>query len=377
MSVTLGQGFRPYLLRAANSIFGDAAYPGYKLDPQGFLNLLQSQNKPQVLTLNNAAGHKNTVQVSYKQRFTKDFTDTSKSCDVTSVLSRQEASVDLSSTRQIAIYLADETVAQFEDEASRTVAVGQPAGQIAAELLDDILHAANAILQGVNDDLLTLAVAAIGKNRVTGSAAAKTLNVPLNTTNLPLNAGMNEILSDYKINGGKGRPQIVGSGLMHNFMLMQAAKGMDQSGLDTKIQGAGADFYLDLSASSILGANQVIAYEPNAVQIVEYMEYTGFKAGVKPGSSEFGVIALPAVASDGSLLPVKFDWQLKYIDCPTTLTDAYSGQSATYQKGWSFIMKKDFGLFQLPSDSYRQEDGNYSVNGALRYNVTNSCDTCS
>ncbi len=60
-------------------------------------------------------------------------------------------------------------------------------------------------------------------------------------------------------------------------------------------------------------------------------------------TAEFGVIALPAVASDGSLLPVKFDWQLKYIDCPTTLTDAYSGQSSTYQKGWSFIMKKVFG----------------------------------
>jgi len=371
MSVTLGQGFRPYLLRAANSIFGDAAYPGYKLDPQGFLNLLQSQNKPQVLTLNNAAGHRNTVQVSYKQRFTKDFTDTSKSCDVTSVLARQEASVDLSSTRQIAIYLADETVAQFEDEASRTVAVGQPAGEIAAELLDNILHAANAILQGVNDDLLTLAVAAIGKNRVTGSAASKTVNFPLNTTNLPLNAGMNEILSDYKINGGKGRPQIIGSGLLHNFMLMQGAKSFDQSGLDTKIQAAGADFYHDLSAANILGSNQVITYEPNAVLIVEYMEYTGFKAGVKPGASVFGTIALP-MAVGMEVVPVMFDWQLKYSDCPVSLTDQYYGTTLNLQKGYNFILSKQCGLFTIPADAYRGTDPLSGNRGSLRYTITNT-----
>jgi hypothetical protein len=360
MAVTLGQGFRPYLLAALKDITGNAAYPGYKLDPHGFLNLLQSQAKPNVLKLNTAGGHKNTVQVKYKQRLTKDFTDTAKSCDNTVVIPTAEVPVDLSVTRQVAIYVEDETIAKFMDDASRSVAIGQPATE-----------AANAILDGVNDDLLTLAVANIGFNRVTGSAAAKTVNFPLNTTNLPLNAGLTEVLSDYKINGGMGRPQIIGSGLMHNFMLQQGSKSADQSGFDTKIQAAGVDFYHDLSATTILGSNQVIAYEPNAVQLVEYLEYTGFKAGFPgAGNSIFGTMALPMQVGLETL-PVEFDWQLRYSDCQQTLTDAYYGTSLTLQKGWNFIISKQCGLFTVPSGAYRATDAMKGNRGSYRYTITN------
>lgn len=371
MAVTLGQGFRPYLLSALKDITGNPAYPGYKLDPHGFLNLLQSQNKPQVLQLNTAGGHKNTVQVKYKQRLTKDFTDTTKSCDNTVVIPTAEVPVDLSVTRQVAIYVEDETIAKFMDEASRSVAIGQPATDVAFELVDDIMHAANAILDGVNDDLLTLAVSNIGVNRVTGSAAAKTVNFPLNTTNLPLNAGLTEILSDYKINGGMGKPQIVGTGLMHNFVLQQASKSADQSGFDTKIMAGGVDFYHDLSATTVVGSNQVIVYEPNAVQLVEYLEYTGFKAGFPgAGSSIFGTLALPMQVGMETL-PVEFDWQLKYSDCQQTLTDAYYGTSLTLQKGWNFIISKQCGLFTVPAGAYRATDAMKGNRGSYRYTITN------
>lgn len=372
MAVTLGQGFRPYLLSALKDITGNNAYPGYKLDPHGFLNLLQSQQKPQVLKLNTAGGHKNTVQVKYKQRLTKDFTDTSKSCDVTNVIPTAEVSVDLSATRALAIYVEDETIAKFMDEASRTVAIGQPATDIMFELADDIMHGANAILDGINDDLLTLAVAKIGVNRVTGSNAAKTVNFPLNTTNLPLNQGLTEILSDYKINGGMGKPQVIGSGLMHNFMLMQGSKSFDQSGFDTKIQAAGVDFYHDLSATTILGSNQVIVYEPNAVQMVEYMEYTGFKAGFPGvGNSIFGTFVLPMQVG-AETLPVEFDFQLRYSDCDQVLTDQYYGTNLTLGKGWNFIISKQCGLFTIPSGAYRATDVLNGNRGSYRYTVTNS-----
>ena len=118
MAVTLGQGFRPYLLSALKDITGNPAYPGYKLDPHGFLNLLQSQTKPNVLKLNTAGGHKNTVQVKYKQRLTKDFTDTTKSCDNTVVIPTAEVGflgvVRNEETLQPAIY-ADRMPERLDD----------------------------------------------------------------------------------------------------------------------------------------------------------------------------------------------------------------------------------------------------------------------
>jgi hypothetical protein len=368
MALTTGNGIAPYLLTALKDIAGNAT-PGIKLEPFGFMNLLQSQAKPQILRLDKN-GHKKQVQVKYKQRFTKEFTDTAKSCDNINVLPTIETSVDLTSTRQIAIHVADETIASFQEEASRMVSLGQ-AGEVAYELIDDIMHAANAIMQGVNDDLLTTAVSAIGVNRVTGNNSTQSVNFALDTTNNPLSGGLTKILSDYKVNGGKGVPQIVGSGLFHNFMLQQAAKSADQSGLDTAIMASGVKFYHDLSATTILGSHQIIAYEPDAVQIVEYLEYTGFKAGVKPGASEFGTIMLPMQIGQ-EIVPVAFDWQLKYNDCPVTVTDGYYGTSLTLDKGYSFILSKQAGLFTIPSNAYRAGDVLAGNRGSYRFTITNS-----
>jgi hypothetical protein len=369
MSVTLGSGFAPYLLPHIKEVFGQNT-PQYKLEPMGFINLLQSQSKPEILRLDQN-GHKKTVQVKFKQRWTKDFTDTSKSCDNTNVGTRLEASIDLSSTRQFAIHIPDETIARYEAEASKTVKIGQPAGDVMNELLEEIMLAASAILQGVDDDLLTAAVSAVGKNIRTGATSSTSLNIPLDGTSNTLTSGLNQILADYKNNGGMGTPQIIGSGLFFNYMLQQASKSADGAGFDTSVQAAGVKFYHDLSAASTIGSNQVIVYEPNAVQMVEYLEYTGFKAGKKPGASEFGTMVLPMV-SGGEILPVAFDWQMRYNDCDQTFTDAYYGTELTLSKGYNFIISKQCGLFTVPSNAYRATDTKNGVRGSLRYTITNS-----
>jgi hypothetical protein len=167
MALSLGQGFAPYLLSNLAAITGDNT-PQFRLEPLGMINLLQSNSKPEVLRLNTATGHKKSVQIKAKQRFNKSQTQTSKNCDNTNTPSFYEAPVDLSSVRQLAFYVADETIAKYMDDATRTVAVGQPATPLMSEFVEDIMSAASAILEGVNDDVFTLMVAAIGKNRVTG-----------------------------------------------------------------------------------------------------------------------------------------------------------------------------------------------------------------
>ena len=154
MAVNMTSGFRPSILHHLQDI-AKGATPQLKLDPHGFLAMLYKFRKPQLLGLNNEAGHKKTMRVKYLQRFTKDFTDTSKSCDQTNQMAYTENNVELSSTRQLAIHIPDETIAQYEDDASRTVMMGQPATDIMNELMEQIIAGTNAIMDGVNDDLLT------------------------------------------------------------------------------------------------------------------------------------------------------------------------------------------------------------------------------
>ena len=372
----MAQGFAPYLLHHIKQIAGMAT-PQYKMEVPGFLNMLMSQSKPSEVKLNNENGHRKTVRIKAKQRATKDMTDTSKSCDNVLVPIWQEQEIELSVTRQIAFHIPDETIALYEDNASRTVAIGQPATAIMNEFLENILTHTSALLEAINDDLFTVAAANIGTNRVTGSNASQSININKDGAVNPLGDGFTKILSDYKRNMAKGRPQIVGAGLMLDWEIQngQNAIGLNQGGLNVASLKRW-DFYYDEQAETALGANQIVAYEPDAVQLVEYCEYTGFKAGVKPGGSTFGVMTLPAMVN-GEIKPVEVDFQLKYQDCDTTYTDAYYGTTITLGKGYNLILSKQCGLFTIDTAAYRATDVMNGNRGSYRFTLSNDCETCS
>lgn len=365
-------GFAPNLLKHIAQATKQST-PQTKLEYQGFLNLLMSNTGRPAVTLNSStkAGHRKTVRLKYKQRFNVGHTDTAKSCDNKIQQPYAETEQDLNITRQIAIHLGDETIAQYQEDASTTVRIGQPSTGIMDDLLDSIKTGADAILSGINQDLYTDAAAALGNNRATGNANAKSVNFPLNTTNNDLNSGMTEITQDYQFNQAKGRPMMVGEGLPHSYFLQQIAKDTDQSGLNTRIQANQMDFFYDPFTSTALGANQSIVYEPEAVQLVEYMEYTGFKAGFPgAGDSIFFVMALP-MDVNGIVTPVMFDVQLKYNSCEVTETDGYYGTSLTLQKGWSAIISKQCALWSIPAGAYRGTDPLNGNRGSYRYSFTN------
>ena len=375
MSLTLTSGFRDSVLFHLKDVAKEAT-PQLKLDPHGFLSMLYKFKKPEILGLNNSAGHKKSVRVKYLQRLTQDFTDTTKDCEQTNVMPYNENNVELSSTRQIAIYIEDETIARYNDEASMTVRLGLPATDFMNEFMEQIMASANAILDGVSTDLLTTMSASFGVNRSNGLSTAKTININANNDVNVLNNGITQMLADYQVNRGKGRPQIVGNGLMHNWMIQNGAvAGANGFGLDTRIQGAGFDFYYDLGTVNAFGANQVGVFEPNAVGIVEYLEYTGFKAGVKPGGSTFGNLLLPMAGVDGDNVGVSFDFQLKYYDCAQTLTDAYYGTSLSVEKGYNLIISKQCGLYTIPDNAYRGTDVLSGNRGSYRYALTNTSES--
>lgn len=368
-------GFCPNILQHILQIT-EGATPSRKLEPEGFLCMLLNQTGRDDVTLNEGnTGHRRSVQVKYKQRFTVDMTDTAKSCDQTQLDPWQEVPVELSSTRQGSIFLEDETLARYCTEMSSTIAAGQPASKFSQDLFGSIMNMADALLQGVTQDLQTTAAAAIGINRRVGNNAATALNLTLDTNSAPLADGHTQLLSDYKQNQALGRPQVVGSGLYHNFAIQQAAKtAPNQSGLDTKVQFGGVDFYFDPNFANSFGANQIVAYEPDAIQLVEYMEYTGFKAGDFPGQSSFFTMALPSRFGPGQddICPIMFDAQLRYVDCPEGSTDAYYGTALTLQKGWQIILSKQSGLFTIPFGAYRGTDVLSQNRGSYRYTLTNT-----
>lgn len=363
-------GIAPYLLNDLKSTAG-GAYPGYKVDLKGFLAMLTSGPGANPIQQGTVSGNKKTVTFWYRQRPTLSMTDTAAACDQLLTPARLESTVSVANVRQIAYHLSDELVASYTEEAAQRMAnPGIPfSGGATNEMMDIIYSACNAILTGINRDLLGLLT--WGRNKVSGNNASTTVNIP-QTLSQNLGTGVAKLMSDYKSNNLMGTPNVVGAGLFYNYMLTQPYKGNDSIGMNSQIATGMMNFYPDQDFASVVGTNDIGIFEPGSLQMVEYLEYTGFKAGVKPGDSEFGVLVLPAVDTAGNILPVKLDYQLRYLPCATTLVDAYSGQSTTFQKGWSLILKKNFGLFQLPSDSFRNDDGNIAVNGALRFTITNS-----
>lgn len=373
----MANGFCPYLLQGVSMIAG-AATPQYKIRPKGFLNMLHTAGNPDAIKISNYDGHKKTVNVSFRKPFTKAQTETSISCEDVLIPSKNEDTVSVANTRSISIHLEDELVAQYCNDASQVVAAkgAIPATATMNEVVDIIMSAGNALLQGVNEDLLGLVT--WGKNIVAGNNAAVSVNFPMDLTVQPLAGGVTKLMSDYAINGLTGRPQVVGSDKSFAYFLQQAWKnGADQGGFDSRLATAMMDYYHDTDYPTVMGSDQFGVFEPGAIQLVQYLQNTGFKAGEK-GTSTFGVLPLPMLDPSGNVKPVKFDFQMKYVDCAHDFTDSYSGASLTGTgRGWTIILSKQFGLWQVPAASYRNEDTRFTVNGALRYTAANDCDTCS
>jgi hypothetical protein len=351
------------------------ATPQYKIELPGFTQSLVTAHTPGLIKNDSFDGHFKTVKVKKKQRYTTADTESTASCEITNVQGYTEDTVSVASYRQIAVHIEDEIIAAYDAAASAPV--GLIGTQVPAEFMDELMNASNALLGAINADLVTLANSAVGVNRRTGDALASLINIGYDATKSPLNDGLTQILSDFRLNNMKGRPIVVGSGLFNSFMLQQAAKQAGLNGLDTRIQAAGVDFFYDNDVAAISGDNDIVVYEKDAVQLVQYLKYQGFKAGAK-GTSIFGTVALPytmTTASGGlSIVPINVDVQFKYNDCDADFV--VDGEGATLKKGWNMILSSNFGLWTIPTGAYKASDPLVGNRGSLKYEVTNFCDVC-
>jgi hypothetical protein len=373
----MANGFAPYILRDISQI-AKSATPQNKIEMPGFLQSLltahsYNENNVKYDLMN---GHFNAVQVKKKKRYTASQTETTPSCDSVNVNAYSEDSVSVANYRQLAVHIEDEVIAAYMKAASDPTKIGNT--MVVEEFAIEMLLAANGLLSAVNSDLLTLAFAAVGVNRRTGLNTAATINIGKDTNFNSLTDGATQVMSDYKLNNMSGRPIAVGGGLFNNYIMQQAAKQAAQNGLDTRTQAGGFDFYYDNSVETVGDANDLLVYEKDAVQLITYLKYQGFKRR-DTGENIFDNVKLPytTMTANGGLqvaaLPI--DIHFKFNACEETF-DVIGGGSETLQKGWNMILSSNFGLWTIPSGAYRSGDPLFGNRGSLLYNVTNDCDSC-
>ena len=367
-------GFAPYLLKSISEIALEND-PQMVLDPAGAFNLLNTQKAAQIVSESPANnGHRKTVQVKYQQRATPDQVADAISCDNVLVPAYNEVTVAVDIVKQIGIYIPDETIAKYMDDASNSVRIGQPSTPFMREFLFSIMTSTNALIQALDVAIIAKLAANVGINAVTGVNTATPINLPLNTTVNPLGNGITKILTDYQKNSFKGRPQVLGAGLFWDYLTQQPAKGLDYAGVDTRIQAARFDFFPDLNVDSIFNPDEILVVAPNTIQRVDYITNRGFRAGML-GQSYFFTIDLP-MQIGSEILPITFDAQLKYFDCTTTLIEAYTGNTITAERGWALFVNKQMGVFQTPNDAFQTSDRLTGVNGSLLYAISNDCEVC-
>ena len=367
----MANGFAPYLLKSLITISGQN-YPGFKLTPAGFTAMLLENSDIADLRLTNAQGHQKDVKVKYKVRNTEATVFENDNCDIDFVPAYKEASLSADKFVKTGFHISLDTVSKYMEEASQKQALGIPSTPVIKEITDTIAHAANSIVMAINTKLLTAVT--WGTNVTTGNNAAKTLNIGKDNTKYVLDSGFPMLFNDAFQNEFNGQLLIVGGGIMnaHELTRLQNAMFAAQNGIDMA-KFTGYKFYPDIKSQSSWGANQIGVFAPGTIHLVDFQKYVAFQSG-KLGNSWFAQISLP-VSTGATQTEMTFDVQVKELDCPTPLFNSY-GEENTYDRGYGVYISKRVGLFQIPSDAYASDDRLTGVNGALRYNVTNNCESC-
>lgn len=350
--------------------------PSLKITPVGFLRALAEHNSAAKIIEQGYMkdGHIRDVRVAYQQRGIESNVDDTDDCDIDVIPSYNEFTTSMSMFSKLSIYIDDKTIGRYVSDASSSVKVGQPSTLLMKEHLDTIIQQANAVFQKANRNLLTKVAANIGVNIATGNNSAKSINIPIDITEQPLNTGISEVLDDFDNNEFSGKPIIITAGIFNKYQRRLQGSGLNMGGIDITKFDNDYEYYLDQISQQVLGTNQALVLADGSVYFIgDYNRYVGDFAGDKLISFNF-TMQLPVVESvtGKSLSFFKVDAKLMRIACPTTVDVGPYGVPTEVNEGWQLILSKYYDLVQQPSDAYAASDRLYGNNGTLRYLFTNS-----
>lgn len=364
----MSNGFMPYLLKQSTEVFKTAA-PVRKITPPGWLKSMLIQPKAAVSSfIDDGSGYIRDVKIKYRTRVPEGSTSDSDDCAVDAKPVYLEATVDISLFRKYSIFLNDDDIAKYEADALATIMQGKPSSGFMKEMWDAIIEAANGLFADVNGDLISKQATSFGKNQTTGLTTAKSINFPLDMTTNPLDQGMTLLMDDIMNNEfNYNNAYIVGSGFINQAMLQVANRAASSNLANYPNM---PKFFFDPAASSGWGTNEFAVVDPGAVQLINVCRFRGSKGGDKL-TTILGTITLPVVDALGdSLGSYEFDYQLKYNDCPGTVS--IGGTPTSVGRGWILTLMTTFDQFNVPNNAYDASDRLTGNNGTLRYVATNA-----
>ena len=376
--MSAGVGFAESLLTELSTL-NPVNYPGMKVTQPGFLvQLLNNQTRPNVIeTAGYANGHRvPSVNVRYMRRSTQgQWQSGNPDCGIDVVPAFLETSVTINQANHFGMFLGEDQIRQYEQEASTIVnnntTGGVPMMSMVAKAL---FHQLQGGYLAMNSTLLTAMSTRVGRN-ARNSLTNTTVNFnQLGTTNL-FSEGWGRIAADIEESEICGPMWMVGNGNPHIYMkqLQNSALSFNQSGLSNSniAAGLGGNFMWDRQTASALGANTLLVAAENSVHFLEYNENVGNFAGQKGAVIDFQIVdPFMQCWTPAGMQPFRWDCTLRYNDCPTQYT-GYAG-TTTYQKGWHLIIYKKYDLFVTPTNAYDGADANRGQNGTLLFTITNT-----
>jgi hypothetical protein len=339
--------------------------PQYKVTPPGLLRLLL-QNPAPVKITNLAgirAGHDRLVKLRYMKRGVPSQTTTTPGCDSGNTADYDETTVTHPLFRQISLYISNDELRPYFDDASSIVTVGSPAATMMSELLNRIIVKLNGLIGAIDGDLLTQMATRWGINASTGAATPETVNFST-VNNVNLTDGIVKLIEQAQENEIAGTLLMVGNGIANAYniasMLQTTA---NQNGYDAS-RFTGFKWYNDLYSVSGWGANHFGVVAQGSALFIDWNRNEGDAFSGSQGNSYFFTMPVPAMLDAGQLSNLTFDVQIKELDCPTEI------DGETRERGYIIYISKSFGLFTTPTDAYEADDRLTGTNGLLHYTAT-------
>ncbi len=340
--------------------------PQMKVTPVGFTKmLLDNPTRTEIANLKEIRnGKERELKVRYMQRGTESETVTTDDCNIEISPEWKETTIGRPLFRKLGIYISDDDMRKYQDEATATLSAGNPSAPMMNALLQTITVKANAIIQAMDTDLVSAMSTRWGVNAATGVATPTTLKFGVNGVT-SFDDGFVKLLKHSEINEINGKLNVVGNGIFGNVNIaniLKAAPGANGYDIARAVQFY--NFYNDNKTASAWGTNHFGVFSEGSVGLVDFNQFVGPFAGER-GGSLFFTLPIPIQLANGELSSLVLDAQLKYFDCPTKIG------AETYKRGWVIYLSKSFGLFTAPTDMYADGDPLKGTNGLLHYIAAN------
>lgn len=334
--------------------------PQLKISPVGFLRMLLENNAlTQVLNAEELQqGQARDIKVRYQQRGLESEVSDRDDCDTNITPEWKESNIGAPLFNKIGIFISDDQMRKYELAATNPTALGKDAVNVSRSMYETILTHIGALLGKIDSNLVAAQATKWGTNAAYGTADAQ--NIALGTK-ADMEDGLVKLQLDAETNEVYGDLLICGNGRVRAFDLYNKLKnGFDASGFGALSLNA----YSDPKTVAGWGKDHFGVFAKGTVGFVDVNKNVGVYAGEK-GDSVFFQIPMPAMVN-GVVVPISFDCQLKYETCPQ-----YNAEGVKIaDRGYKLIISKTYGLFNQPSDAYKDGDPLAGVNGSFHYVAT-------